>query len=189
MRFPVNNVPSSPKHTSRMFHLGWLVPFLMLPGIPFTGGGLSAMELCEAQSRVLMRSVGITEAQVSALCTKAERSRVSLTLAVHRTEDELGYCRVTLALINRSPEYLNSLVMTTEKSRFGLFRFRDISPGGTGYASANSRIPLSCDELGEVKLAFHWPASIRIGNRSPRGLNLRHYKPALLDNKLAWSIP
>ncbi len=57
------------------------------------------------------------------------------------------------------------------------------------YASANSRIPLSCVELGEVKLTFHWPASIRIGNRSPRGLNLNHYKPALLDNKLAWSNP
>ena len=172
-----------------MLWLGWLVPFLLIPGIPFPGGALSAMELCGAQSKVLMRSVGITTTQISALCTKVERSSVSLTLAVHRTEDELGYCRVTLALINRSAEYLNSLVMTTEKSRFDLFRFRNVSPGGTGYASANSRIPLSCVELGEVKLTFHWPASIRIGNRSPRGLNLNHYKPALLDNKLAWSIP
>lgn len=189
MKIPVIFLPSPRRIICRLFLAGGLIPLLLIPGLPFPGGAVSAMELCEAQSKVLMRSVGITESQISALCARVESSRVSLTLAIHRTEDELGYCRVTLALINHTAEYLNSLVMTTVKSRFDLFRFRNISPGGTGYASANSRIPLSCDELGEVKLTFHWPASIRIGNRSPRGSNLRHYKPALLDNILAWSIP
>ncbi len=59
-------------------------------------------------------------------------------------------------------------------------------PGGTGYASASSRILLACDELDRLGLALHWPASLRIGDRSLNGRRLRRYKPVLLGEVLAW---
>lgn len=167
--------------------ISWFVPLLLLMGWMALPGDAHAIELCEAQSKTLMRSVGITEQQIKALCAKAARSRALLALALVRAEDELGYCRVTLALNNNSTENLDSMVISSIKNRFDLFRFNNVFPGGTGYASANSRIPISCQELHEVKLTFHWPASLRIGNRAPSGFKLRHYKPVLLDAKLAWS--
>lgn len=146
-----------------------------------------AVELCSAEGRALMRSVDISEAQIAAVCAKAARASAPLTLDVQRTQDELGYCRVTLALTNNSTLYLGALALTVEQARFHPFRFHDIPPGGTGYASANSRIALACDELGAVKLTFHWPVSLRIGDRSPTGRQLEYYRPYLLDSVLAWS--
>jgi hypothetical protein len=147
----------------------------------------AGVELCGPEAQTLMRSVGIAQAQIDALCAKVARAAAPLTLALVRTRDELGYCRVTLALTNNSTLHLNVLVLTVEDARFHPFRFLNVLPGGTGHASANSRVLLACDELPELKLVFHWPASLRIGDRSPTGQQLAHYRPQLLDPVLEWS--
>jgi hypothetical protein len=146
-----------------------------------------AVEICSAAGRALMRSADIGEDRIQAVCRQAERAAAPLTLGVKRTEDEIGYCRVTLSLTNNSTLYLNAMVLTVEEARFHPFQFRNISPGGTGYASANSRVLMSCSELGERRLTFHWPASLRIGDRSPTGQQLQHYRPHLLSPRLAWN--
>jgi hypothetical protein len=150
-------------------------------------GSARAVELCSQEGRALMRSVHISEAKIKAVCEKEARGSAPLTLRIHRTEDELGHCRVTLALVNNSTLYLNALVLTVEQARFAPFHFSNISPGGTGYASASSRVLVDCVELREVRLAFHWPPSLRIGDRSPDGQQLLYYRPYLLDRRLAWS--
>lgn len=155
--------------------------------VSFAATGAAAIELCGTKARVLMRSVGISEVQIERLCAEAARASALLTLNLVRAEDELGYCRVTLALTNNSTEYLNSLVVASEGARFDLFRFSNVLPGGTAYASANSRILLACDELPDMKLTFHWPVSLRIADRSPDGRHLQRYKPYLLDPILGWS--
>jgi hypothetical protein len=146
-----------------------------------------AVELCSAEGQALMRSEKITPAQIERLCDKAARAAAPLTLTLRRTRDELSYCRVTLELINNSTQHVNLLVLTVEEARFHPFQFRNVAPGGTGYASANSRILMSCSELDERKLTFHWPASLRIGDRTPSGMQLQHYRPYLLSPRLAWS--
>lgn len=148
---------------------------------------LRAIELCSEEGRELMRSVDIPEAKIDALCEQAARASAALTLRIKSTRGEQGYCRVTLALTNNSSQYLNALVLTVEEARFPPFEFRNITPGGTGYASENSRILLACDELRTLKLAFRWPASLRLGDRAPTGRQLLHFRPYLLDARLAWS--
>jgi hypothetical protein len=146
-----------------------------------------AVELCSAEGRALMRSVHISEAQIRAVCAKEARGAAVLTLRVARTEDELGHCRITLALANNSTLYLNALGLTVAEARFAPFQFADVTPGGTGYASASSRILMACGELRELRLVFIWPPSLRIGDRSPEGRQLLYYRPYLLDSRLAWS--
>lgn len=146
-----------------------------------------AMELCSPESLELMRSVGITGPQIRSLCAKAAQARHRLTLSVAKTEDAMGYCRVRLVLANLSTEPVDSLVLTVERARFEPFRFTGIPPGGTGYASSNSRILLDCDELREVKLVFHWPPSLRVAGRVLSGRRLLYYRPQLLDPALAWT--
>jgi len=149
----------------------------------------AAVELCSVEGRALMRSVGIREDQIVALCAEAARASAPLTVAIKRTEDQLGYCRITLALTNNTTLHLNALVLTVERARYDAFRFLNVSPGGTGYASANSRSLLACDELGQLPLTFHWPVSLRIGDRAPTGRQLLFYRPTLLDARLAWDQP
>ncbi len=99
----------------------------------------------------------------------------------------MGYCRVTLALRNNSPSYLNQLTLTSIKGRFEIFHFNNILPGTTGYSSAKSRILLACDELDEIKISFHWPASLRIGDRALQGRRLEAYKPVLQEKIILWN--
>lgn len=146
-----------------------------------------AVELCSEEGRALMRSVHVSEAKIRAVCEKEARASAPLTVRIVRARDELGHCRVTLALANNTTLYLNALVFTVDGARFAPFHFRNITPGGTGYASATSRVLTACSELREVPLAFHWPPSLRIADRSPEGARLLHYRPYLLDSRLAWS--
>ncbi len=166
------------------WRLGWALALGLLLARPAPA---SAIELCSEEGRELMRSVDIPQAKIDAVCEQAARASAPLTLRVRSTRDEQGYCRVTLALINNSTLYLNALVLTVEEARFPPFEFRNITPGGTGYASENSRILLACNELQTEKLAFRWPASLRLGDRVPTGRQLLHYRPYLLDPRLAWS--
>ena len=170
---------------------GWAVLATGLLGVMLSiiPASAAAIELCSLEGRTLMRSVDIDEGKIAALCAKAARAAAPLTLRLVRMQDDLSHCRVTLALTNNSTLTLNALVLTTEQARFQPFHFRAIAPGGTGYASASSRILLACDELTALKLAFHWPVSLRIGDRFPAGKQLQHYRPYLLDPVLAWSDP
>jgi len=152
-----------------------------------TAAPARAVELCSAEAKGLMREAGITEAQIERLCRLARQAGALLALDVRRLTDELGYCRVTLALHNNSLEYINSVALTSAKGYFEIFRFYDILPGGTGYASANSRILLACDELAQIKLVFHWPASMRVADESLQGARLNHYKPVLKSPLLGWN--
>lgn len=172
-----------------MLRLGVALALLVVAaafGGPGTPAPARALELCSPEARGLMRSVGISRAKIRELCARARRHSALLAVSLARTEDELGYCRVTLALQNNSTEYVNSLTLTSANGRFEIFRFHNVLPGGTGYASASSRILLACDELEQVGLAFHWPASLRLGDRSLNGHILQRYKPVLLDEALAW---
>lgn len=146
-----------------------------------------AVELCSPESLELMRSVGITDAQIRTLCAKVAQAKHRLTVSVAKTEDAMGYCRVRLALANHSTEPVDTLVLTVDGARFEPFRFTGIPPGGTGYASSNSRILLACDELRDVKLVFHWPPSLRVAGRVLSGRQLVYYRPHLLDPALAWA--
>lgn len=161
--------------------LVWVV--LSAPGVPEEA---LALELCGGQSKVLMRSVGITDNQIERLCRKANRVGSLLSLNVSKTRNELGYCRLTLVLGNHSTEYLNALVISSAQGWFDSFRFNNIHPGGTGYASANSKILLDCEELNALKLTLLWPISLRIGDRSPGGGQLHRYRPHLRHPILAW---
>ncbi|MBI3993364.1 MAG: hypothetical protein HY342_08820 [Candidatus Lambdaproteobacteria bacterium] len=150
------------------------------------GASARAVELCSAQAADIMRQVGIGEEQIRQACELAQRNSAPLALDVRRAEDQSGYCRVTLELRNNSVLYLNQLTLTTVDGRFEIFRFSDILPGDKGYASANSRILLDCDELEQVKMEFHWPISLRIGDRSLVGQQLTRYRPLLLSDALRW---
>jgi hypothetical protein len=146
-----------------------------------------AMELCESRSRDLMRSVGITPDQIERLCElEAEASRLT-RLSLRRTEDENGYCRVTLALKNDSIHHINTFALTSANGRFEIFQFFDISPGGTGYASAASRALMACEELRELKVVLRWPGSVRAGDRPLQGKQLDQFKPALSSKDLKWT--
>ena len=149
-------------------------------------GPARAAELCSAQAADIMRQAGISEEQIRRVCELAQRTSAPLSLGLSRAEDQSGYCRVTLLLRNNSVLYLNQLTLTSVDGRFEIFRFSDILPGGKGYASANSRILLNCDELDDVKVEFHWPISLRIGDRSLVGQQLARYRPLLLSEALRW---
>ena len=148
---------------------------------------LPALELCSRESRDLMGEAGIHADKIATLCKLAERSTARLAISLRRRENELGYCLVTLALHNNTTQYLNRLALISANGRFDIFRFHNIPPGTTGYASARSRILLACDELREIGLAFRWPAAFRIGDRAPEGRGLNRYKPVLLDKVMRWS--
>jgi len=145
-----------------------------------------ALELCGAQAKTLMKSVGIRQEQMEELCRKAAQAEARLSLSVTGARNELGYCRLTLALANHSTEYLNAMVLSSQHPRFDTFRFHNIQPGGTGYASANSNILLDCEELKELKLALLWPISLRMGDRSVNGRSLARYRPLLHHPILTW---
>lgn len=166
---------------------GLLALGLVLAALLAAPAPARAMELCSAESRELMRSVGIADSRIEALCERARRAEALLAVSLVRLQDELGYCRVTLSLQNNTTEFVNSLALSAADSRFEIFRFTGILPGGTGYASASSRILLACDEVDEIGLSFHWPASLRVGDRSLSGRMLERYKPVLLHPALSWS--
>ena len=42
-------------------------------------------------------------------------------------------------------------------------------------------------ELAQIKLVFHWPASMRVADQSPQGKRLNRYKPVLLSPVLGWN--
>lgn len=148
---------------------------------------LNGVELCGRQGKTYMREAGIGPDKIKRVCALASRKVGLLTLKIHRTQDELGYCRVTLILQNNSLVYLNKLSLTSTESRFEIFLFSDLLPGAKGYAGAKSRILMGCDELEELTLGFHWPASLRMGDRALQGSRLRQYKPLLLSRALRWN--
>ena len=117
---------------------------------------------------------------------EAEASRLT-RLSIRRTEDEAGYCRVTLALKNDSIHQINTFTLTSANGRFEIFQFFDIIPGGTGYATAGSRALMSCEELPVLKVVLRWPGSIRAGDRPLQGNLLEQFKPALLSKDLKWT--
>ena len=161
-------------------------------------GSAGAVELCwellrrAATHRVsagigYMRAAGISEARIRRVCELASRRSGVLALDTQRLETELGYCRVTLSLRNNSQQYLNAMTITSEQSRFEIFRFSNILPGDVGYASARSRILMACDELPQIKLRLHWPVSLRMGDRPVQGARLAPYKPILLSEVMEWT--
>lgn len=161
--------------------LGCAICLAMLPG------RINAVELCSPPAQKRMIAVGISKGQIDALCSQAAKRGKLLTISIQRAEDELGYCRVTLALRNDSVHYVNVLSLTTAGGRFDIFQFNAILPGETGYASGKSRSLLACDELNEVTVAFLWPGSIRVDDSPLQGRRLRQFKPALESPALRWS--
>ncbi len=160
---------------------------LALLGLLGSASGASGIELCSPEAKGLMRKAEIGAEKIERLCRMAARTRSLLSLSMKRGEDELGYCLVTLALHNNSTDYLNQMALASSDRRFENFRFHNIMPGTTGYASARSRILLACDELPRLGISLRWPASLRIGDRSPQGKRLARYKPALLDKVMRWA--
>ena len=150
-------------------------------------GSAGAVELCGAAGIGYMRAAGISEARIRRVCELASRRSGVLALDTQRLETELGYCRVTLSLRNNSQQYLNAMTITSEQSRFEIFRFSNILPGDVGYASARSRILMACDELPQIKLRLHWPVSLRMGDRPVQGARLAPYKPILLSEVMEWT--
>lgn len=150
-------------------------------------GPAGAVELCGSEGIVYMRAAGISEARIRRVCELASRRSGVLALDTQRLENELGYCRVTLSLRNNSQQYLNAMTITSEQSRFEIFHFSNILPGDVGYASARSRILMDCDELAGIKLRFHWPVSLRMGDRPVQGARLAPYKPVLLNEVMEWT--
>ena len=148
---------------------------------------LPALELCSEEANNLMRKAGIAEAQLTRLCELVAQRGAPLRLSLRRTESDLGYCRVTLALENRSSVYLNQMSFTSAGGIFEIFRFQNILPGTVGYASATSRNLLGCDVVKREGLRLRWPASLRVDDRSPRGRRLERFKPALSGKGLRWS--
>ena len=171
----------------RGMRIRWLVLFT----ISVCWGGLAppvqGIELCSPKSKQLMRSVGIAPEQIERLCVAAERASRLTRLTIRRTEDELGYCRVTLALRNDSIHHIDSFAFTSEGGRFEIFLFYDVLPGTTGYASGRSRTLMACDELPELRLALRWPGTARVDNRPLQGRRLEQFKPALQSEKLTWT--
>lgn len=165
----------------------WLAAAALAVAAAGGAENLGAMELCGAEARLLMRQAGIEKRKIAKLCRLARVAEAPFSITLRRSEDELGYCRITMALQNNSTEYLNQLTLTSAKGRFEIFRFSNILPGRTGYASAKSRILLACDELPQLGMAFHWPASVRVGDRSPSGRRLEKFKPLFLSKMLHWS--
>ena len=161
--------------------IGCAICLAMLPG------SIQAVELCSPEAQKRMIAVGITKGQIDALCSQAAKRGKLLSISIQRAEDELGYCRVTLALRNNSVHYVNVLSLTTAGGRFDIFQFNAILPGETGYASGKSRSLLACDELNEVTVAFLWPGSIRVDDSPLQGRRLRQFKPALESPELQWS--
>ncbi len=149
--------------------------------------GARAIQLCSREANALMRKAGISERKIKTLCALAARSRAPLIMSVKRFEWELGYCRVTLALNNNSSAYLNNLSLSSAGGRFEIFRFSNILPGTTGYASAKSRLLLTCNELKAEGITFHWPASLRLDDRAVRGRRLKRFRPVLRGKTLSWN--
>ncbi len=150
-------------------------------------GAAGAVEMCSAQGREFMRRAEIAEVRIERACELERRNLSLLTLAVEGAEDQSGYCRVTLALHNNTLRYINHLTLTSVAGRFEIFRFSNIVPGATGFASANSRILMGCDELDTIKIEFHWPPSLRMDDRGLQGRQMRPFKPVLLDTALRWN--
>ncbi|MDH5752093.1 MAG: hypothetical protein OEZ59_06705 [Deltaproteobacteria bacterium] len=149
-----------------------------------TPGQARGIELCSPESLELMRSVDISENQISTLCARARAANALLVVSHKRSEDELGYCRITIACLNNSTEYLNTMALNVEGGLFETFMFNNILPGAVGYASAKSKTLLACDEV--LRMSFYWPVSLRIGDRSLNGRMLQHYKPLLMGSTLSW---
>jgi hypothetical protein len=145
-----------------------------------------AIELCGDQSKQLMRSVGITEQQIERLCEAAAEASRLTRLSLRRVEDEAGYCRVTLALRNDSIHHIDSFALTSENGRFEIFRFADIIPGRTGYASGLSRSLMDCEELRELAITLLWPGTVRADGRPLQGRLLDQFQPVLLSEELQW---
>ena len=164
-----------------------LLACLIVLGITGMVAEGQAIELCSAQSKVLMRSVNISNKTIGALCRKATLSTSILAISLQRSEDQFGYCRVTLALHNNSAEYLNTLSLTSLEGLFETFQFDNILPGRVGYAAASSRVLMECAELPEIRIRLHWPPTLRIADKAPTGRLLQHYKPVLLDSFLHWN--
>ena len=162
------------------------VSLLLLFMLVFGSVEGKAVELCSPQSNELMRRAGINEGQIKKVCSLAKLTLAPFVISVHRTEEEMGYCRVTLSIQNRSTDYLNQLALTTGKSMFEIFQFHNVLPGTVGYASARSKILLGCDELEEHRLPIHWPASIRVADRAAHGQRLERYKPLFTGKYLHW---
>lgn len=148
---------------------------------------VQGIELCSPKSKQLMRSVGIAPERIERLCVAAERASRLTRLTIRRTEDELGYCRVTLALRNDSIHHIDSFIFTSEGGRFEIFRFYDILPGTTSYASGRSRTLMACDELPELRLTLRWPGTARVDGRPLQGRRLEQFKPALQSEELTWT--
>jgi hypothetical protein len=160
----------------------WCLTLLLL----LAAGPVRAIELCGDKSRELMRSAGISADQIARLCElEAEASKLT-RLSIRRTEDENGYCRVTLALKNDSIHHINTFALTSGNGRYEIFQFFDIIAGATGYASAASRSLMSCDEVPELKIALRWPGSVRADDHPLQGRQLDQFKPALASKDLKW---
>lgn len=167
--------------------LACVAGLLLLCLLVLAPSGAQALELCSGESKVLMRSVGITEGQISELCAELERAHSPFALNIQRRQDELGYCRITLALTNNSTQTLDVMVIAAEDADFELFRFGEVRPGGTGYASGRSRELMLCRDLDEHGVVLRWPASLRIAGRSPGARLLQRSKPLLMDPALKWN--
>ncbi|MCH7479529.1 MAG: hypothetical protein IIA14_15700, partial [SAR324 cluster bacterium] len=135
---------------------------VLLLGFVASSRTLPALELCSEEANNLMRKAGIAEAQLTRLCELAAQRGAPLRLSLRRTESDLGYCRVTLALENRSSAYLNQMSFTSAGGIFEIFRFQNILPGTVGYASATSRNLLGCEVVKREGLRLRWPASLRV---------------------------
>ena len=161
--------------------------FVLLLGMVFPHGLSHAVEICSDQGVRMMREAGMDSGKIRKMCDQHQSRKSPLSISYRRGEDELGYCRVTLSLENRTSEYLNQLTLTSVGGQFEIFRFHNILPGTTGYATAKSRELLSCDEARELRLGFHWPVSIRIGDKNPQGKRLEYYRPGFADSILYWT--
>jgi hypothetical protein len=151
-------------------------------------GRLAAQDICSREGQALMRRAGIAGKKAQSACALAKQDNSTLGISLKRREEVLGYCLITLALHNNTTRYLNHLSMTSRNASFEIFRFHNIQPGETGYASAKSRRLLKCDELEETGgIEFLWPPSLRIDDRHPTGIRLERLKPRLLDAAIRWS--
>ncbi|MDH4224035.1 MAG: hypothetical protein OEW12_00100 [Deltaproteobacteria bacterium] len=171
-------------------HGGWrILAGVLLWGVFLAGMGRStlAVELCSDEANLLMKQAGIEEGKIKKLCRMTAVSRHLLSITLQRTENELGYCRVTLAMKNNTLSYLNQLTLTVEGGGFEIIKFNNILPGDTGYASTLSRTLMDCAEAKKTGLRFPWPASLRMDDHTASGRWLDQHKPALLDPHLSWS--
>ena len=179
------NIPGIRRLAMWLF-LGWA---FLIAGLNLGGGRAEAVEMCSPQGKNLMQQAGVTQKQITRVCELARMSASPFVISVRRAEEELGYCRVTLKLENRSTDYLNQLALSTENSLFEIFQFHNVLPGTIGYTSARSKVLLGCDELKTLKLNFHWPASLRVADRAAFGPRLERYKPVFNDKQLGWISP